>query len=124
MTAIAKSGHNVWYRYPNLDEFDSEALRSLLPYASGPCSHKTLTVQRIRENKADRGKQRSRTFAEEVAVLTDTIRASGRFDAILVTKRADGVYVCLDGHHRLQVCKRLAITNIPVVVFHHDTVNG
>jgi len=121
MTAIAKS---VWYRYPNLDEFESEVLRSLLPYASGPCSHKTLAVQRIRQNKADRGKQRSRAFAEEVAALAETIRASGRLDAILVTKRADGVYVCLDGHHRLQVCKRLAMATIPVVVFHHNTVNG
>jgi hypothetical protein len=54
-------------RYPRLEEFDSEALQSLLPYASGPCSHKVLATRGIRENKADAGKQRSRAFAQEVA---------------------------------------------------------
>lgn len=106
-------------RYPSIEEFDSEALRSLLPYASGPCSHMVLATRDIRENSADAGKQRSRAFAQEVAILADKIQASGRIDAILVTKRVDGAYVCLDGHHRLQACKRVGMRTIPVVVFHH-----
>jgi hypothetical protein len=107
-------------RYPGLEEFDSEALRSLLPYASGPCSHKVLATRSIRENSADAGKQRSRTFTQEVAILADKIQTSGRINAILVTKRVDGVYVCLDGHHRLQVYRRWELKSIPVVIFHNS----
>jgi hypothetical protein len=85
-------------RYPRLEE----ALRSLLPRVTGwSCSHRMLATRSIRENPSDAGKQRSRAFAQEVAALTDKIQASGRIDAILVTKRVDGVYVCLYGHHRL-----------------------
>jgi uncharacterized ParB-like nuclease family protein len=107
-------------RYPSLQEFDSEALRSLLPYVTGPCSHRMLATRSIRKNSSDAGQQRSRAFAQEVAALTDRIQASGRMDAILVTKRVDGVYVCLDGHHRLQVYKRLKLKTIPVVILHHN----
>jgi ParB/Sulfiredoxin domain len=108
------------YRYPTLAEFDSEALRSLLPHAAGECSRKTLSVNSIRENKGDRGKQRSRTFADEVRMLANEIQASGRFDAILVTKRVDEKWVCLDGHHRLKVSKLLGMKAIPAVIFQHN----
>jgi len=78
-----------------------------------------VALPKIICNLDDGGRPRWETskFRTEVQVLVRAIRDSGTFAAILVQKRDDGMYLVLDGHHRLAAWPQLSDSwLVPAVV--------
>jgi hypothetical protein len=102
--------------YPAPEEFECHNLTDIL--SANPRVRCTrLAISSIRRNRYDHGQARVRrgSFLERAGVIATAIKSSGELDAILVGRHAEGYWVCLDGHHRLEACKILGMTRIPAV---------
>ncbi len=102
--------------YPAPEQFECDGLTDILR-AYPEVRHATLAISSIRRNRYDRGQSRRHrnSFLERAGIIAKAIQNSRELDAILVVRHADGYWVCLDGHHRLEACKMQNMHAIPVV---------